>query len=111
MGSCLLLEWILPPLADSLGPLGQSCYPVPAMLSCPVSLLILHGTRCSLYMLAVQAVAGHLTQRIGQYSSQSLSNVLWAFATQETNPGTPALDAAALLVCKTLQVSARQDCG
>ena len=58
----------------------------------------------------MQAVAGHLTQRGGQYSPQSLSNVLWAFATQEINPGTPVLDAAALLVCKTLQVSALQAC-
>ena len=53
----------------------------------------------------MQAVAAHMTQRTGQYSPQSLSNVLWAFATQETHPGTPALDAAALLVCKSLQVS------
>lgn len=59
----------------------------------------------------MQAVAGHLTQRIGQYSPQSLSNVLWAFATQETHPGAAALDAAALLVCKTLQVSALQAYG
>lgn len=58
----------------------------------------------------MQAVAGHLTQRIGQYSPQSLSNVLWAFAYQETSPGTPALDAAALLIAKTLQVSALQAC-
>jgi hypothetical protein len=53
---------------------------------------------------AMQAVAGHMTQRIGQYSPQSLSNVMWAFATQETHPGTATLDAAALFVCKSLQV-------
>ena len=64
----------------------------------------------ALFSLAMQAVAGHLTQRIGQYSPQSLSNVLWAFATQENNPGTPALDAAALLVCKTMQVCALRAC-
>lgn len=58
----------------------------------------------------MQAVAGHLTQRIGHYSPQSLSNILWAFATQETHPGTPALDAAALLVCKCLQVSTSACC-
>ncbi len=55
-------------------------------------------------MCFMQAVAGHVTQRIGQYSPQSLSNVMWAFATQETHPGSGTLDAAALFVCKTLQV-------
>ncbi len=52
----------------------------------------------------MQAVAGHMTQRIGQYSPQSLSNVMWAFATQETHPGSATLDAVALFVCKSLQV-------
>lgn len=51
-----------------------------------------------------QAVAGHVRQRVGQYSPQSLSNVMWAFATQETHPGSSTLDAVALFVCKSLQV-------
>lgn len=51
-----------------------------------------------------QVVAGHVTQRIKQYSPQSLSNVMWAFATQETHPGSATLDAVGFFVCKSLQV-------
>lgn len=54
--------------------------------------------------MALQAVAGHLSQRTAHYNSQTLSNVLWAYATQEVYPGMAAMDAAVSFICNNLQV-------
>ena len=75
----------------------------------PQTCLLVSGARISCAAtltgdMALQAVAGHLLLRTAHYHPQTLSSVLWAYATQEVYPGIATMDAAASFICNNLQV-------